>query len=547
MSEPVPASAWDYLIVTASNGRQAAAYEQQLALRRRLGLLADTASVLVVPDPQGKRVGSGGSTVWCLLEVLNGELARTGQAPSADSNAWRAMLADLRILIVHAGGDSKRTPAYGPCGKILIPVPGPRPAAGVPKTLCDRQLPIYFALPAPPTGRGQVVIVAGDDIKLFDPSDIRWAAEGFTALACPVEPELTSRHGGFCVEGDGSARRFFQKASVAEQREMGAIDPTGRSLLDMAVFSFSPAAAAALLAMCKVAPGGAGLTWTADMADGILAGGLDFFSDVCCALGTETTFEDYLANVRSVGGAWRDDQLRRMFAALSPQPLHVQTLEQCRFLHFGTTRQLIDSGRELLRMDSPNEATEAVLDVNNRRVDAGRILGDDVLVEGCLLAAELTLAGDNVVTGVDVLAPLALPRGACLDVLRGASRGGEDVWFVRCYGSADTNKHSAAEGGTFCNLPLADWLAAAGAEACEVWPEGTPGDEQTVWSARLTPAVGDHQEYTRWLWMFDPAAATPEQKRTWHDADRYSLAEMALLADQDAFHARRSRLVAEDD
>ena len=35
LSEP-----WDYLIVTASNDAQAAAYERQLALRRELGMLA---------------------------------------------------------------------------------------------------------------------------------------------------------------------------------------------------------------------------------------------------------------------------------------------------------------------------------------------------------------------------------------------------------------------------------------------------------------------------------------------------------------------------
>ena len=68
---------WDYLIVTASNDRQAAAYEAQLELRGRLNMLSMARDVLVVPDPQGRRVGSGGSTVSCLLEVLNREAIQT--------------------------------------------------------------------------------------------------------------------------------------------------------------------------------------------------------------------------------------------------------------------------------------------------------------------------------------------------------------------------------------------------------------------------------------------------------------------------------------
>src|SRR5947209_6475012 len=111
---------WDYLIVTASNDSQAAAYRGQLELRRRLGLLPNVKSVLVVADPPGRRIGSGGSTILCLLEVLQHQIAR-GAAASSD---WEQWLRGLRVLIVHAGGDSRRLPAYGPCGKIFVPVPG---------------------------------------------------------------------------------------------------------------------------------------------------------------------------------------------------------------------------------------------------------------------------------------------------------------------------------------------------------------------------------------------------------------------------------------
>ena len=59
---------WDYLILTASNNRQAAAYEEQVRLRQRLGFLAGIRETLVVADP-------GGRTTYCLMHVLNRELA----------------------------------------------------------------------------------------------------------------------------------------------------------------------------------------------------------------------------------------------------------------------------------------------------------------------------------------------------------------------------------------------------------------------------------------------------------------------------------------
>ncbi|MEA3226422.1 MAG: hypothetical protein U9Q07_10775, partial [Planctomycetota bacterium] len=71
---------WDYLIVTASNEAQALAYESQLKMRQDLGLLSSVRDVLVVADPGGKRIGSGGSTLYCLMEVLNRQLGSDSTA-----------------------------------------------------------------------------------------------------------------------------------------------------------------------------------------------------------------------------------------------------------------------------------------------------------------------------------------------------------------------------------------------------------------------------------------------------------------------------------
>ena len=53
---------WDYVILTASNEEQAAAYQAQIDARLAAGRLPAGTVYEVLPDPDGKRVGSGGAT-----------------------------------------------------------------------------------------------------------------------------------------------------------------------------------------------------------------------------------------------------------------------------------------------------------------------------------------------------------------------------------------------------------------------------------------------------------------------------------------------------
>ena len=186
------AHTWDYLILTASNERQAKGYESQLAERRRAGLLPEVGTALVVADPMGKRVGSGGSTLVCLMRVLAAEIQRTAGAtrPRDLRRPLERILRGLRILILHAGGDSRRVPAYGPCGKIFSPVPTEtasplvraRTRAAVISTLFDRLYPVFLDLPRGPQGAGQVVVAAGDALMLFDTTAVRFDRPGIVAL-----------------------------------------------------------------------------------------------------------------------------------------------------------------------------------------------------------------------------------------------------------------------------------------------------------------------------------------------------------------------------
>lgn len=532
-----PPGTWDYLIVTASNDLQAEAYKSQIELRRSVGQLTQARHVLVVADLEGRRIGSGGSTIECLRQVVAAERARFPSDPAA------TILGRLRILILHAGGDSRRLPAYSPCGKLFVPLPGESYSA-LGLTLFDRLAPSFLALP--PGGAGQVVVAAGDALIDFDPSALNFAGSGITVVGTHTTPDEASRHGVFCPGPKCSLRLFMQKPSLAEQSEAGALNRQKQAVLDVGVMSLGADAATRLL---HVFCGPDAVAWKPRIKEAMLESGIDMYREICCALGTDASLAHYLREVRRSGGTLDEEILAGFFAGLRTIAVNLQIVERCSFLHFGATRQLISNGIALLTHDEGNVPAETALSINNEFADGGSIEGFDSWVEGCRIAGPLHVTRRNVLTGVDVAGALTLPEGACLDVSEGVDRHGAPVRFVRCYGVDDTFKHALDKGATFCGIPLARWMELAGASGSDLWPESGAAPDRTLWNARIFPAepvATDAEPWRRWLWFFDVASATAEDKARFLAADRYSALEIATLVDQPAFHARRSATRADE-
>ena len=534
--KPMPAP-WDYLIITASNEAQAVAYRSQIELRRSIGQLTRVRHVLVVTDLEGRRIGSGGSTIECLRQVISQE---RGVYPS---DTAEEILTRLRILILHAGGDSRRLPAYSPCGKIFVPLPSESYSA-LGATIFDRLVPQFFALPK--GGAGQVVVTAGDALIDIDVSTVRFDQPGITALGAYANPEEASRHGVFCPGGNGSVRLYLQKPNAADQAAMRAMDRLGQTVLDLGVMSLDAKAAVQLLSLfCRLEESAPRLEWKPDMKDVTLEHGIDIYREICCALGSEANLSHYSREVRRNGSKIDEKTLNGFFAVLGPVQLNLQLLEKSSFLHFGSTRQLISSGIALLTKDLGKIPETTALTINNQLEPKGMIDGANSWIEGCRLSAPLCLTGWNVLTGIDVVHPLSLSSGMCIDVSAGLDRTGAAVRFVRCYGVDDSFKHTSDLGATFCGRPLERWMREVGAHSSDLWSDSILETERTLWNARVFPAEpvtpdADPEPYRPWLWFFDVKRSTAEEKKAFLAADRYSAAEVAALVDQSAFHSRRT-------
>lgn len=146
---------WDYVILTASNREQAEAYKLELSDRQERKLLPPRTKYVVLPDPDGKRVGSGGAALNALKYIAE-----------QDGAARRDYFAGRRVLILHSGGDSKRVPQYSASGKLFSPVPRELPN-GRPSTLFD-ELIIAMSGMAGRIPEG-VLVLSGDVLLLFNP------------------------------------------------------------------------------------------------------------------------------------------------------------------------------------------------------------------------------------------------------------------------------------------------------------------------------------------------------------------------------------------
>lgn len=536
------ASEWDYLIITASNGRQARAYRTLIDLRNSLGLINGVRNTLVVADPDGRRVGSGGSTIHCLLRILDLEHGNRRESRTRlDPKAWAETLDRLRILIVHAGGDSRRLPPYGPCGKIFVPVPGEQGGV-LGTTLFDRLIPAYLKLPRPSSGRGQVVVASGDVLLDFDAGEVVFADKGITGVGALVKPNVAKHHGVYCRHEDGRVRLFLQKPSVEKQIDKDALDPCGQAILDIGILNLDPPAAVRLLGLCEIAEGGGGrreLAWGGPVAQAIETKGLDIYREICCALGRDVRYSGYVDEVRRSGTGMDGGTLRSIYRGLRSIPFRVHVVPRLRFLHFGTLQDLIESGLSLISSETSGSEESAMVMINSRASSRGSICGKDAWIEGCRIDAPLSLAGENVIAGLDLVTPLTLPRGGCLDLIEGTDRSGRKGWFFRAYSADDAFHAEADKGGRLCGLPVAEWLKALGAGEATIWGTRRPRQERTVWNGRFFPFVRDRNAPSEWLWLLDPKKATARQKEDWLSADRFSFEEMALRADLESFHSRR--------
>jgi len=460
-----------------------------------------TGSWFATCDP-GQPLGSGGGTAHALLAAWRA-------SGHADFYEW---LSETRIVLIHAGGQSRRLPAYAAVGKALMPIPIVRGSLGQSpdQVLADIQVSLCDELfdRAPDTLR--VMVISGD--ALLRPN--HWPHflpdADVVCMGLRTDAETASHHGAFYVAHRTPDRLDFFLQKPSPERTRGLAD-THDCQLDTGMWLLSAEAVAVLLAKCGVD----------DPQDWTGLHEYDIYSDFGPALGATPTILD--AEISSLRTA--------------VVPVYGE------FMHFGTSRQLIESVTRL--HDQTHHATPLGFLTSARRRPSQHTQnarfhresladGGAYWLENCVIPATWRLRGENVVTGVpEGDSVLDLPRGVCLEVVP----VGEASFCVRVYGIDDAFKGPVSDHGTkLFGAPIVDWLGVRGLQVDDLGP----GIDLQF--AALYPVVTG-EELHKWIaWMISPVEDLADE---WRQATRLSAS--ALLSDANAarIYAQRRDLLAD--
>ncbi|MBQ9964989.1 MAG: bifunctional fucokinase/L-fucose-1-P-guanylyltransferase [Clostridia bacterium] len=421
------AQTWDYVVLTASNDAQAKAYEAQIEHRLAAGVLPQSTTYAVVPDPEGKRCGSGGAT----LAVLRYIAEREG----------KDALSKLRILCIHSGGDSKRVPQYSACGKIFSPVPRTLPD-GRRSTLFDEFM--YGMSGVPSRIANGLLVCSGDVLLLFNALQLDFYGDGAAALSIKEKVQTGKNHGVFLGNTEGNVERFLHKQSVETLETMGAVDKNGNVDIDTGAVIFSGKLVEKLYTLVD----------TPEKFDALVNDHvrLSFYADFLYPLAKGSTLDAFYNETPEGDFSPELRQAReQIWNALHGYPLKLVRFSPAAFLHFGTTNEL----RRLMTTDMPHyrflgwtRVTNSnyhgdAFAVYNSYIGKGAAVGNGCYVEDSDVQEGAVIGDGAVVSGVTLLG-VTVPADTVLHGLKLS----EDRYVCRMYSVNDNPKENTWMGKT---------------------------------------------------------------------------------------------------
>lgn len=505
---------WDYVILTASNEQQAESFRKQIEERK--SFLPKHTKFVAIPDRDGLRVGSGGAT----LEVLK---YLRSQEESFEK---------LRVLVIHSGGDSKRVPQYSALGKLFSPVPHKLPN-GRNSTLFDEFMICMSSVPS--RIREGMVLLSGDVLLLFNPLQIDYNNVGAAAISFKEHVETGKNHGVYLNGENGNVKCCLQKKSVEVLRSVGAVNDSNCVDIDTGALIFSTEMMESLYSLIA-APEDYDRHVNAKTR-------LSLYADFLYPLAEDSTLEDFYKEKPEGEFCPELTAAReRVWNVLRPYRMKLLRLAPAKFIHFGTTREILGL---------MNGGVDEYKDLGWSRIVGSSIKGDtagynsvlssrSTIGEGCYLEVSYvhrnSKIGDHCVLSYIEVADREIPDNVVLHGLK--QRDGSFV--VRIFGIGDNPKENKLFGKDLDELEQKLGV--------RLWENSA----HSLWEANLYAEADNIQDgvdaaLNLYRIVNDESAADIEQ---WRNAEKKSLCSGFNAADPDAIIAwnrRMEDLVAMDE
>ena len=510
---------WDYIILTASNEAQATAYRNQIENRLEKGLLPEETTYAVLPDPEGKRVGSGGATFQVMRYIADQEPER--------ENPFK----NRRILVIHSGGDSKRVPQYSAIGKLFSPVPRELPD-GRSSTLFDEFIVGMSGVPS--RIQEGMLVLSGDVLLLFNPLQIDAQFDGAAAISIK-EPVATGKnHGVFLNDGHDYVKCFLHKQTEERLREMGAVNNAGNVDLDTGAVLFG---SALLQALFRLISTGGKVDEKKFRQFCNEEARISFYGDFLYPLANDSTLEDFYKEAAEgqLNEALHECRTQ-IWNAIHHFSMKLLCLSPAEFIHFGTTREL----RSLVTKDVQDyEFLDWKMQVNsavqkegfaahNAYVGSRAKIGKEAYLENCYVLGNSEVGDGTVLSHVRIM-DRKIPEQI---VMHGIElTGGKKV--IRIYGVPDNPKGKYPGEVSFLGTTLNQFMAQNKVTKEELWK----GEETYLWFADLYPVCDDWEDaldMAEIIYKMAHGTATKEEISRWRETERMSLYSSFNAADIEA-------------
>ena len=440
---------WDYVILTASNDQQAEGFRRQIEERKEY-LPAGT-RFAAIPDRGGKRVGSGGAT----LEVLKYLHEQEGD------------FRKLRVLVIHSGGDSKRVPQYSALGKLFSPVPHQLPD-GRSSTLFDEFMICMSSVPS--RIREGMVLLSGDVLLLFNPLQIDYNNVGAAAISFKECVEVGKNHGVYVNGEDGNVKCCLQKKSEEELRKAGAVNEVGCVDIDTGALIFSTAMMDSLYSLIRTEEG------YDRYVNGTVR--LSLYADFLYPLAENSTLEQfYLEKPEGEFCEELTEAREQVWKVLRPYRMKLLRLAPAKFIHFGTTREILalmcGGVEEYASLGWSSRVASSISGSTagyNSVLSSRASIGKDCYLEVSYVHSRAKVGNNCVLSFVDIHDEV-IPDGVVLHGLK--QRDGKFV--VRIFGVQDNPKENRLFGKELDEV--AEKLGT------DLWD----GKNHTLWTAELYP------------------------------------------------------------
>jgi len=403
--EKVGVPFWDLVVISAGDESQETWYKAQLQLKKESGDLPNV-PYLCVADPPGPRIGSGGSTLHILTKL------RKDFGDGMDN--WK-------ILIIHAGGYSKRLPSHSCSGKIFSPLPI-HTGKGGPYQMLDLKLAIY--LPFMEIMEPGVFITASDDIEVFNIDNLKNESrkgESITALAHPSSLYIGTTHGVYVMkdlsldyeslQDTTTCLEVLQKPSVDLMRSRGAVIKTDKEekVYSDSAFWFDAPLTSKLIDLYKEI--------------GPLDVEMCIYGDLLTCLG-EREDKHYISKLYSSDEEKKDIKVKKqIYKKLGKTDLAILSLHQSKFYHLGTTQEYLHglTNDKYLRMElnlenivcSKIEKDDSQIFgiVLNSVINEAASIPQDSIVEYSIFDVKVSLGPKTILSNIHIDNDLDIPAG----------------------------------------------------------------------------------------------------------------------------------------